>query len=298
MEVEESVVEIDRQVDVVFKAIFGNADILARFLTTLLGVEITPEELVYIQTEIGPEYIEDKAINMDIQVANSKTHDRMNIEMQIRNQGNIKKRTLFYLSKSFVSQLKEGEKYDVLTRQIVILIANFEFIDYNDKAKAYGVFQFRERDTGELFSDLLEFHVFELKKIKKLDRGEKITNPIMWWMDFINNEKGDYMQQIAQLDPMIQKAMNVEKVFFNDDKQRRLYELRVRAIRDYDSGMSTAKAEGITEGRVEGRVEGRAEGRAEGRVEIAKNMLTMNMSYEVISQATGLSIEDIKNIRQ
>ena len=39
-------------------------------------------------------------------------------------------------------------------------------------------------------------------------------------------------------------------------------------------------------------------GVAEGRAEVAKNLLTMGMSLENIAQATGLSIEIIRNLKQ
>jgi predicted transposase/invertase (TIGR01784 family) len=66
------------------------------------------------------------------------------------------------------------------------------------------------------------------------------------------------------------------------------------------------RAEGHAEGRVEGHAEGRVEGHAEGRVEginegrleekreAASNMKTLNIPLDVISQVTGLSIEEIK----
>ena len=51
------------------------------------------------------------------------------------------------------------------------------------------------------------------------------------------------------------------------------------------------------EARAEGRAEGKAEGREEGRAETALNLLKMNtLSTEQISQATGLSVEKIKEL--
>ena len=42
----------------------------------------------------------------------------------------------------------------------------------------------------------------------------------------------------------------------------------------------------------------RDEGIEESKVEIARNMLNMNLDLEVISKATGLSIEEIKEIEK
>jgi len=79
------------------------------------------------------------------------------------------------------------------------------------------------------------------------------------------------------------------------------------ALRDqgYRDGLSQGKAEGFSQGKAEGREEGKAEGISEGisegkienKKEIAKNMLSKAMEVELISEITGLSIEEIKNLK-
>ena len=51
------------------------------------------------------------------------------------------------------------------------------------------------------------------------------------------------------------------------------------------------------EGRQEGRQEGREEGRQNKATEIALNLLNMDMSFSVISQATGLSEKEIQQLK-
>ncbi|MBV3695360.1 hypothetical protein KSX77_18650, partial [Bacteroides cellulosilyticus] len=72
--------------------------------------------------------------------------------------------------------------------------------------------------------------------------------------------------------------------------------------------LSTAAEEGRQEGREEGREEGRREGRQEGRqegleqgkqeknIENARTMKSLNISFEVIHQVTGLPIKDIEGL--
>lgn len=52
------------------------------------------------------------------------------------------------------------------------------------------------------------------------------------------------------------------------------------------------------EGKREGRQEGRQEGIVMGKVEIARNMLKLNLDITTIEQATGLSPEEIKQLMQ
>ena len=58
-----------------------------------------------------------------------------------------------------------------------------------------------------------------------------------------------------------------------------------------------AKEEGLAEGRKEGREEGLAEGKTEERLEIAKKMLEMGLSLEQITEATGLSEEEVLKLK-
>ncbi|MBP3765547.1 MAG: hypothetical protein J6G98_00005 [Bacilli bacterium] len=56
--------------------------------------------------------------------------------------------------------------------------------------------------------------------------------------------------------------------------------------------------EGIKEGIEKGIKEGLEKGVREGKIEIAKNLINMQMDYEDISKATGLSVEELKQIKE
>ena len=62
-------------------------------------------------------------------------------------------------------------------------------------------------------------------------------------------------------------------------------------------GKAEGRAEGKAEGRAEGIAEGKAEGRAEGMLEVAKNLLSMDIPILQIMQATGLTQEQIKGLQ-
>ena len=51
-------------------------------------------------------------------------------------------------------------------------------------------------------------------------------------------------------EPAIKKALQLEDIFTKDEIERRKYEIRERALRDYYSDMKTNRDEGIKEGRV------------------------------------------------
>ena len=61
--------------------------------------------------------------------------------------------------------------------------------------------------------------------------------------------------------------------------------------------LTEGRAKGRAEGKAEGRAEGKAEGRAEGMLEVAKNLLSMDIPILQIMQATGLTQEQIKGLQ-
>ena len=65
-------------------------------------------------------------------------------------------------------------------------------------------------------------------------------------------------------------------------------------------GLAKGKAEGeaigLAKGKAEGEAIGLVKGKAEGKIEVVKNMLKLNLSNEIISKSTGLSIKEIEEI--
>ena len=80
------------------------------------------------------------------------------------------------------------------------------------------------------------------------------------------------------------------------EKEKRRME-REAARKELEEATKKALTEGRAEGIAEGRVEGKAEGRAEGMLEVAKNLLSMDIPILQIMQATGLTQEQIKGLQ-
>ena len=70
----------------------------------------------------------------------------------------------------------------------------------------------------------------------------------------------------------------------------------VENMGDYDNLINTTAEIAEQKGHEKGRAEGRIEGRIEGKVETARNLIELGLEVEVISKATGLSIEEIQNL--
>lgn len=86
----------------------------------------------------------------------------INVEMQLFNKYDIEKRTLYYWSKRYSSQLQEGQRYDELKKCVTINILNYECLP-NDLY--HSVFHLKEDRSGIALTDDIEIHFIELPKL-------------------------------------------------------------------------------------------------------------------------------------
>ena len=95
----------------------------------------------------------------------------------------------------------------------------------------------------------------------------------------------------------IEKAKEVLKKISLDEKERDLAYRREKAIRDQNAIREAGYDDGKEEGIKEGLKEGLKEGIKTGKIEVAKKLLDQCVEIEIISSATGLTIEEIKNLK-
>ena len=68
--------------------------------------------------------------------------------------------------------------------------------------------------------------------------------------------------------------------------------------RDTYNQIEYARETGREEGREEGHKVGKEEGRGEERLKIAMNLIRVGASCEIITQATGLSAEEVSRLKE
>ena len=87
-----------------------------------------------------------------------------------------------------------------------------------------------------------------------------------------------------------------------DDEDRTNYIKAMNTERDTYNQIEYARESGREEGREEGRAEGhkvgKEEGLKEGQYKIAMNLIRLGASCEIITQATGLSAEDVSRLKE
>ena len=213
--------------------------------------------------------------------------------MQIVDEYDIDKRILYYWAKLYSGQLNKGQKHRELKKTISIVVMDFDW--FKDDERYYRSFQIRDAQTNELFSDLLEIYIVEVKKLKEVTMPSK--DKLIDWLVFFNNIGGDVMEQIAQENPAIKKAISIEELIKKDANERRLYLLQEKFRMEQESFLEGATLRGNIKGRIEGEIKGEIKGRIKGEDtkarEIARNLLKIKMEIGTIQKMTGLSKQDI-----
>ena len=147
---------LDQKNDVVFQKIFGmkkHKEILISFLNSILYLkgEDMIKEVTFEEKKMDVTLIANEKISiLDLHVL-TESEININVEIQLINQYNMIKRTIFYMSKMILSQLEKGEDYSCLDRTITINILNFNFLNEDDFIKNYGLFEKKTKLVENLY---------------------------------------------------------------------------------------------------------------------------------------------------
>jgi len=98
------------------------------------------------------------------------------------------------------------------------------------------------------------------------------------------------------MDSAIAEAYKKYEEALLDEESYRAYWMRRKVELDSNGQRRYAHDEGKKEGRAEGLAEGRAEGVEQTTLEIARKMKAMALSVIQITEATGLTFEEIERL--
>lgn len=268
------------KVDFVFKKIFGNEkhpEILISFLNAVMK-PVNPIKKVKINnSDIEKEHIEDKYSRLDIKATTDKG-EQINIEIQVKNEYNMIRRSLYYWSKMYEGQINEGDNYNKLSKTVCINILDFKYLK-NDRF--HNGYRLKEITTNEELTDVEEIHFIELPKMRESNENEEVTDMLEAWIKFINNPSSKIVQKLEMDVEEIKQAKEELIRLSGDKKEVELYEQRKFAILDRVSDLENAEQKGLKK----------------GKIEVAKNLLDI-LDVETIAIKTGLSIEEIKNLKK
>ncbi len=276
-------------VDFCFKELMQNPKVRKGFIAAILGkVPETIRQTTLIPTELQKESEEDKLGILDVLVE-LENRTKMNMEMQVSYFECWTNRVLFYIGKIYTGQIKEGDDYDKLQKCIHVSI--LDFIHFPQDKKCCRKIVFCDAKTGEQYTDLMELHILELKKLPPEDQNE---GGIIRWMRFLGGKNRKEFEDMAKKDEYIEEAYNELKKLSLDDQKRLEYELRQKAVRDHNMMMKSAEKRGLEIGKEIGKKEG--EQTALRR--IVDHQLKAGKTLEETAELLGLELWEMKELEK
>ncbi len=277
---------LDVRTDYAFKKVFGSEEskeILISFLNSVIvfadDAKITdltivdPYQIPLIKG-MKDTYIDVKALLSD--------NRRVIIEMQVLNVEGFEKRILYNAAKAYSMQLHKAEAFAGLEPIIALTVT--DFVMFKDIKKVITRFRLLEKETLTAYSDDIELVFIELPKFKnKEDELDTVTDK---WIFFIKNAGSlEYVPDALGETP-IDKAFQIANTAGLSEDELELQDKRRDFIWLQKGALDKA------------RKDGKAEGEAAGKAEVARLMKKKNMDICLISDLTGLTIEEIQNIKE
>ena len=275
---------INPMVDFGFKKIFkesGNKQLIIRPLNAIFGLDIADIDIRESE-QLGLTEQERKS-TFDM-LCDTKDGHAFIIEVQLADQPFFMERAVFYSARTISHKAQSGEwNYDF--KPVFFLgLLNFD-IRHLEPEKAnperfIHKFSLREDETHEQMSRALRFAFMEVARFDKAKEVcETFEERFLWMMKNLPTfaEEPELWDDPYFLDFM-EQAEFANMSFEEQEK----YIASMKQKWDYKNTLDFAEQKGLERGR------------EERSVEIARQMLTMGLSSDIIAQATGLTEEQIK----
>ncbi len=273
--------------DRAFKEVFlkpNNSDLLKALLEFILKIKIDKLEIKKKELLSGNVNIKDKRVDAIVHTGNKK----IEIEINSQNKDYLHTRSTAYICNIYQSNASVGDTYNEDT-DIIQVNLTWGLGRNNEEMKIYKIMN----EKGELY--VKNFIIYEIN----MDYYDKI-----WYSKNEEEIKKNQYMIMLDLDKKELKSMPKDNIvdkyitnvtIVNDNPEFQKY---MSEEEDKKKIQNSLLSEAKESGYISGISDGICEGENKKAIEIAKNLLSMNMSLEDISKATGLPIEEINKINE
>jgi predicted transposase/invertase (TIGR01784 family) len=279
---------INPKTDFAFKKIFGSdqsKDILISFLNGILySGESVVEDLEILNPYQVPHIrgVKDTYLDVRAKITGDQT---VIIEMQVLNVEGFEKRILYNAAKAYSIQLGSGQAYTTLNPVIALTITDFSMFEGHEFISHY-VLKEKSYLTDYISSDI-ELVFVELPKFnKELNELQSLTDK---WLFFVKKAR-----ELNDIPPIMGEVSEIRHAFEIANQaglsQAELDDLEHQEffIQDQMNAILKAQKEGLKQG-----IE---QGKKEQAIAIARQLLDV-LDDATITQTTGLSLEEIQNLK-
>ena len=264
--------------DIMFKTLLrNNRRYLSYIVSKITGIE---ESIIYNSLKYSPvefkienknekKKISDLIIEIDMHIINLEMNKKMN--------ESIKNRNTAYIDKINIEQYKDKKDYKNSKKVIQI---NFNEQKYEGEKIVYK-FKMMEEELKLAYEDNKEIYVVDLEKIKNKCYNRLEMNEFEKALSLLVSRNKEEAKELSRGNDMLEEV-------FNNMEELNMNEVFLGMYDEEEENkkmMNSMKLEGLEEGI------------GQRNIEIAKNMINKNIDINVISEVTGLSIEELENLK-
>jgi predicted transposase/invertase (TIGR01784 family) len=224
--------------DTLFKMFFVKyPKLLKRLVAQILGIRMESiGQFIITNPEMPPETMGDKFCRLDINML--VDGQRVDMEVQVADQGDYPERSLFYWAREFSTGLTEGEQYLVLPRTIIVSIVGFPLFDCKEY---HSEFWALEVSRYTPLTDKMVLQYFELCKLPEIVDPK---DELLLWLKLFNAATQEDLQQIKALGvPIMAEAIEAYKHITAEDRFKEIERMRFRARHDEASALAHERRE-------------------------------------------------------
>ena len=273
------------------KKIFSLPEVTAAFIRDILELDVADAQIVEGSQPHSRAYDEDDLFSTAVDVR-AKLHDgtEVIIEIQIRKQQYFLNRFHYYLANQLVENVQklrqQGQTHKMYEQmEPVYGIAILEKSLLLDEEGAINKYWLTNSRSGKQLKayykngkhqNLLQVAFLELDKYNK---DENLTDAGRQWLEFFGNLPFTKApsQAVAHADSLLDSSSWTKE-------EKTMIDERIRIQENYDMTLETAIDEA------------REKGLEQGRKQLVCEMISRGMTPDLISEMTGLSLEEIETL--
>ena len=156
-------------------------------------------------------------------------------------------------------------------------------------------YRLREDETGEIMNSKLEFLYLEVGAYRR--EVTERSGIVEKWMYVLKNLSRLEGRPPELRERVFERLFEAARIAAYTREERNQYESDMMNENDYRNTIEYAREEGLAAGLAEGEAKGHEAGLAEGEARVAKKMLAAGMPEEQITEFTGLSAEQLAELK-
>ena len=270
--------------DSTFKYMFKDyRDFFKKVIKSTTNVDISEYELYNNEINSG-----NIARDYRLDILLKKDNDFIIIEMN----KNADKRTLLkarkYLYAIAGGGLVEGENF----KKMRTILINFNNSKYKNDKEAISVgYDLINEKYNDVIDEIKIYDIYlaSLKNVRYNGSNEKET-----YLAMFRAESFEEMRDITNGNEEALKVVEELERLSENDEFRVLYDAEKMRRKEINS----ARLDGYDDGYDAGKTKGLEEGAKEEKIEIAKNLIKKGVSFEIVSESTGLSIGELEELNK